>query len=54
MVSVYYSYFLAKVPPASAGFYVLIFYDMRIQYRKSNSRKYMDCMCIVRFSWNFS
>jgi DNA modification methylase len=33
MISVYSNYFLAKVPPASAGFYVLIFHK-HILYRK--------------------
>lgn len=49
MISVYCIYFLAKVPPASAGFYVLIFHK-HTQYRKNNSRRYMDCKCIFQFS----
>ena len=49
MISVYLIYFLVKVPPASAGFYVLIFHK-HILHRKNKSRRYMDCKCIFQFS----
>lgn len=49
MISVYSNYFLAKVPPASAGFYVLIFHK-HILHRKNKSRSYKDCKCIFRSS----
>lgn len=45
MISVYLIYFLAKVPPASAGFYVQFSCSM-FHRRKNKSCKYMDCMCI--------
>lgn len=45
MISVYLIYFLAKVPPASAGFYVQFSCNM-FHHRKNKSCKYMDCMCI--------
>lgn len=45
MISVYSNYFLAKVPPASAGFYVQFSCSM-FHHRKNKSCKYMDCMCI--------
>lgn len=49
MISVYSNYFLAKVPPASAGFYVLIFHKHTLN-RKNKSRSYMGCKCIFQFS----
>ncbi len=49
MISIYLFCFLPKVPPASAGFYMLASCSM-IHHRKSKSCKYMDCMCIVSYS----
>jgi len=45
MISVYLIYFLAKVPPASAGFYVQFSCSM-FHHHKNKSCKYMECMCI--------
>lgn len=49
MISVYSSYFLAKVIPTSVGFYMLIFHK-HILHRKNKSRSYKDCKCIFQFS----